>query len=61
MPTIHLYWFEGRTREQKSELAKEITKVVAHIGKTAPENTHVIYHDVKKSDWAEGGVMMSER
>lgn len=61
MPTIQVYWFEGRSQEQKSELAKAITDVVARIGKTAPENTHVIYHDVKRSDWAEGGVMMSER
>lgn len=61
MPTIQVYWFEGRTQEQKAQLAKEMTEIVARIGKTAPENTHVIYHDIKRSDWAEGGVMMSER
>ena len=58
---FQVYWFEGRTQEQKAQLAKEMTEVVARIGKTAPENTHVIYHDIKRSDWAEGGVMMSER
>ncbi len=60
MPTVQVYWFEGRTQEQKKELAKAITDAVARIGKTTPEATHVIYHDVKKSDWAVGGVMASD-
>ena len=38
-----------------------LTEAVARIGKTPPEATHVIYHDVKRSDWAQGGVMASER
>jgi len=61
MPTIQIYWFEGRTQEQRNDLAKAITEDVVRIAETAPEATHVIFHDVKKSDWAEGGVMASER
>ncbi len=61
MPTVQVYWYEGRTQEQKKELAVAITEAVARIGKIPPEATHVIYHDMKKSDWAQGGVMASER
>ncbi len=61
MPTVQIYWFEGRTQEQKNELAKAVTDAVARIGNTTPEATHVIFHDTKKSDWAHGGVMASDR
>jgi len=31
------------------------------IGKTTPEATHIIFHDIKKSDWAQSGILNSEK
>ena len=53
MPTIEIKWFDGRTAEQKAKLSKVITDAVVDIGKTTPEATHIIFHDIKKSDWAQ--------
>ncbi|MBM3959603.1 MAG: 4-oxalocrotonate tautomerase [SAR202 cluster bacterium] len=55
MPVIHVYLYEGRTREQKAELAKAMTDDVVKIMKTTPEATHIVYHDVNKADWATAG------
>lgn len=55
MPVIHIYLYEGRTREQKAELALAITEDVVSIMKSPPEATHVIFHDTSKADWATAG------
>jgi 4-oxalocrotonate tautomerase len=60
MPTIEIKWFDGRTSEQKAKLSKAITDAVVDIGKTTPEATHIIFHDIKKSDWAQSGKLVSE-
>jgi 4-oxalocrotonate tautomerase len=50
----------GRTYAQKQDLAKAITKAMVDITKTAPEATIVIFSDVPKENWAQGGVLSSE-
>ncbi|MBO83407.1 MAG: 4-oxalocrotonate tautomerase [Actinobacteria bacterium] len=60
MPTIEVKWFAGRTNDQKARLAKAITDAVVDIGETTPGATHIIYHDIKKSDWAQSGRLVSE-
>ncbi len=61
MPLIIVNWYPGRSLEQKRELAKAITEVVARIGKTTPEATQIIFQEVAKEDWATAGVLASER
>ena len=38
-----------------------ITDIIVDIGKTTPEATHIIFHDIKKSDWAQSGILNSEK
>jgi 4-oxalocrotonate tautomerase len=61
MPSIHIEMFEGRTPEQKRNLVKAVTDaVVATLG-GSPESVDIILTDVKRSDWATGGVLWSEK
>ncbi|HEX5368625.1 MAG TPA: tautomerase family protein [Dehalococcoidia bacterium] len=60
MPIVHVEMWPGRTYAQKQELAKAITKAMVDITKTAPEATIVIFNDVPKENWAQGGVLSSE-
>lgn len=60
MPTIHVYLYEGRTTDQKRDLAKAFTDDIVRIAGSTPEATHVIFHDVSKSDWAHGGKLASD-
>ncbi|MFZ5567270.1 MAG: 4-oxalocrotonate tautomerase [Pseudomonadota bacterium] len=61
MPTIRVDMFEGRTPEQKREFVKAITEATVKTLGSSPEAVDVIITDIKKSDWATGGVLWSEK
>jgi 4-oxalocrotonate tautomerase len=61
MPTIRVELFEGRTIEQKRAFAAEVTEVCARTLGGSREATEVLFFDIKKQDWAVGGVLSSER
>ncbi len=60
MPVIHVEMWPGRTYQQKQELAKAITDAVVKIANTTPEATIVIFNEVSKESWAQGGVLSSD-
>lgn len=55
MPVVKIDWWQGRTREQKAQLAKKITDAFVEVIACPAEVVHIVYQDVKKSDWAIGG------
>jgi len=59
MPFIHVHWFEGRSDQQKAELAKRITEAMVEVGKTTPDHVWIKFDDSKKSDWTIGGEQQS--
>jgi 4-oxalocrotonate tautomerase len=59
MPTVHIEWFAGRTQDQKEDLAAAITEAVSRIAQVPTEATTIVFTDVDKSNWAKGGVMVS--
>lgn len=61
MPTIHVELFEGRTREQKAALANELTQACVKVLGGSADGVDVIFVDVKRGDWATGGVLWSEK
>ena len=61
MPTILVKIFEGRSDEIKREYAKALTDASTTVLGCDSGAVDVIFEDVKKSDWATGGVMWSER
>lgn len=60
MPLITVQMYEGRTVEQKRELAAAITEAVVRIAKTTAEATQVIITDVPKHNWATAGKLASD-
>jgi 4-oxalocrotonate tautomerase len=61
MPLIHVEMFEGRTPEIKREFVEAITRETCRVLKCEPGAVDIIMRDVKKSDWASGGVIWSEK
>jgi 4-oxalocrotonate tautomerase len=55
VPFVHIHWFEGRSDEQKAELAKRITEAMVEVGKTSADHVWIKFDDLKKSDWTIGG------
>lgn len=61
MPVVNIQLLAGRSKEQKSKMAKAITEAISDIAGAKPEGVHVIFSDVEKDDWANAGVLMSDK
>jgi 4-oxalocrotonate tautomerase len=61
MPYVKIELFSGRTKEQKAEIAKEITETLQRHAGARPEATSVVFQDVERDNWANAGTLMSER
>ena len=61
MPTIRIDLFEGRTPEKKKALVKELTDATVRVLECSSASVDIILHEVKKTDWATGGQLWSEK
>ena len=61
MPTFHIELFEGRTKEQKRELVDALTRETCRVLKCEASSVDIVFHDVKRENWATGGVLWSDR
>jgi len=61
MPIVRVELWSGRTAEQKAELAKAITDAVCRIVNCPPEATYVVFTDIQKENWAQGGKIASSK
>ncbi len=55
MPIVTIDWYEGRSADQKREIAERLTDLLADVGKLPREQVWVRFVDSPKSDWAIGG------
>jgi len=61
MPTLRVELFEGRTPQQKAELAKELTEACVRVLGGSPDAVDILFFDVARQDWSTGGEMWSEK
>ncbi|MDO8568576.1 MAG: 2-hydroxymuconate tautomerase [Dehalococcoidales bacterium] len=59
MPVVIVEMWEGRTVEQKRQLAADITSSFVKIG-TPADKVQIILRDIAKQNWAIGGKLCSE-
>ena len=55
MPVVTIEWYEGRSAEQKKEIAEKLTDLMVDVGKTRREDVWIRFVDSPKSEWAMGG------
>jgi len=60
MPNITVQWFAGRTDQQKRDLVTAITDAMVKIGKTTPDQVHIVFQDIEKSNWGHNGKLTSD-
>ncbi len=60
MPIVTIEWYEGRSADQKRELAERLTQLIAEVGKTAPDHVWIRFVDSPKGDWAMGGELQGQ-
>ena len=61
MPYVNIYLLEGRSVEQKREMADKITGVISEVGKVPKELVHILFMDLPKTNIAKGGVLQSDK
>ena len=61
MPIVRVEMWPGRTHAQKAELAQSITDAMVKIANTTSEATIVVFEDVDKGNWAQGGKLASDQ
>ncbi|HHT9133213.1 MAG TPA: tautomerase family protein, partial [Candidatus Tripitaka californicus] len=50
-----------RSKEQKAQLSKAITQAIVEIAKAPAAETHIIFTEVPRENWASGGVLASDK
>jgi 4-oxalocrotonate tautomerase len=61
MPTMHIELFEGRSPEKKRELVEALTKETCRVLECEPGAVDIVLTDIKRENWATGGVLWPER
>ena len=61
MPIVTVKMIEGRTDEQKRELVEQVTEAVSKTVDAPKENVFIVIEEMKKSDYAIGGVRLSDK
>jgi 4-oxalocrotonate tautomerase family enzyme len=54
MPFVHVHWYEGRSDEQKAEIAKRVEEALIEVAGVPPEQCWVKFTDSTKSDFIIG-------
>ena len=55
MPYVTIEWYEGRTADQKREIAEKLTDLLVEVGRAERDAVWIRFVDSAKSNWAVGG------
>jgi 4-oxalocrotonate tautomerase len=54
VPFVEVNWLEGRTDEQKAEIARRIEAALIDVAGVAPDHCWIKFSDSKKTDFIIG-------
>ena len=60
MPVVTVEWLEGRTAQQKAQLAEAMTQAFVEIAKVSKEQVWIVFRDVPRSNWAMAGKLLAD-
>ena len=58
MPYVNVKIAGDVTKEQKAQIAKEITETLERVAKKPKNYTYIIFEQVEFEDWAIGGELL---
>jgi 4-oxalocrotonate tautomerase len=61
MPTFRIEMFEGRSVEEKRELAASITRETCRVLNCGPGSVDIIIIDIPRHNWATAGELWSDK
>ena len=60
MPYVNIKLAGTVTREQKAQIAKEITETLERVANKPKSYTYITFEEVAYEDWAIGGKLLDE-
>ena len=51
MPFVEVHWYEGRSDEQKTEIAKRISQALTDVADVPPDHCWIKFSDSSKTDF----------
>ena len=60
MPMLRVTWLEGRTEDQKEQIASAIVDVMAEVGNAFRDRVDVLFEDIPLEQWSTGGIFASK-
>jgi 4-oxalocrotonate tautomerase len=61
MPIVQIDFLEGRSVEQKRELAKKVTQAICETVNCPAEAVTIILRDLPATNFAKAGILRSDR
>ena len=61
MSIVNIELIEGRTVDRKREIAKQITETIKNVIKVSDDTIEIIFHDMKKENYAKGGKLFIDK
>lgn len=58
MPYVNIKLAGSMTKEQKAEIAKEVTETLERVASKPASYTYIVFEEVEYEDWAIGGKML---
>ena len=58
MPFINVKLARALNKDQKQQIAKEITEVMQRVANKPASYTYIVFEEVKTEDWAIGGALL---
>ena len=60
MPYVNIKLAGSMTKEQKKQIAKEITETLERVAHKPKSYTYITFEEVAYEDWAIGGKLLDE-
>ena len=60
MPLLRVSMWSGRTKEQRSELAKALTDTMVQVAKVPAQAVTILFEELPKENWATEGRLHTE-
>ena len=60
MPYVNIQITRGATREQKSELVRDVTDSLVRVLDKKPEHIHIVIQEISDEDWGFDGMLTDD-
>lgn len=60
MPYINVQITQGASREQKSQIVKDMTDSLVKVLGKKPEHIHIVIQEIKEEDWGFEGMLTDD-